>query len=43
MSKGNNKDNKFIVKLMAGILAGLMIFSLAITPIAYFVSYLTTK
>lgn len=38
MSKGNNGNGNMFVKVMAGILAGLMVFSLCITPIAYLVS-----
>lgn len=38
MSKGNKGNNNMFVKIMAGILAGLMLFSLCITPIAWLVS-----
>ena len=39
MAKENKGNNNLFVKVMAGILAGLMLFSLCITPIAWLVSY----
>ena len=38
MSNGNKGNNNIFVKVMAGILAGLMLFSLCVTPIAWLVS-----
>jgi len=38
MSKKNNGNGNVFVKIMAGILAGLMVFSLCVTPIAWIVS-----
>lgn len=38
MSKKNNGNGNTFVKIMAGILAGLMVFSLCVTPIAWIVS-----
>jgi len=40
MAKGNKGNNNLFVKIMAGILAGLMLFSLCITPIAWLISTL---
>lgn len=39
MAKENKGNGKLFVKIMAGILAGLMLFSLCVTPIAWMVSY----
>ncbi len=41
MVKGNKGSKNIFVKVMAGILAGLMVFSICITPIAWMVSYLS--
>lgn len=39
MAKENKGKSNIFVKIMAGILAGLMLFSLCITPIAWMVAY----